>query len=166
METIHLAKNNISEVAAKAVEVLTSGGVVLYPTDTLYGLGADAFSDEAVAKIYDIKGRDEKKPIHAIVADIEMAEQYGEIDDLARQFLKELPGGQITLIVKKKKGIDSGICARIQTFGFRIPDNAFCQALLKAFGKPITATSANAAGQIPEKDIDAILFQIGKSARK
>src|SRR5665213_2077271 len=71
--------------AVRAAQILASGGVILYPTDTLYGLGADALSDEAVAKIYAIKGRDERKPMHAIVADISMAERYGQFNDVARK---------------------------------------------------------------------------------
>ena len=70
-------------VPARAASVLAAGGIILYPTDTLYGLGADALSDEAVDNIYAIKGRDEKKPMHCIVADMTMADEYGEVNELA-----------------------------------------------------------------------------------
>jgi len=165
MEVIQLNNSNTLETAAKAASVLRAGGVVLYPTDTLYGLGADALSDEAVAKIFRIKGRDEGKPIHAIVDGLEMAAQYGEISDDAKLLSDELPKGQVTFIVPKRAECVSGITKDIQTFGFRIPDSKFCIEMLRAFAKPITATSANRAGEEPQRSADAILKQLGDTAR-
>ncbi|MBI4088385.1 threonylcarbamoyl-AMP synthase [Candidatus Kaiserbacteria bacterium] len=165
MERVRLTSTNIEGVADRAADALRSGGVVLYPTDTLYGLGADAFSDEAVGKIYDIKGREEGKLIHAIVANVEMAGRYGEVNDLGRALVRELPPGKVTLIVCKKQDIDSGICRAVSTFGFRIPDNEFCLKLLRSFGGPITATSANKSGETPPRDIKTILAQFGEGAK-
>ena len=164
MEVLHLRKdeNALTRAAVLASDALRTDGVVLYPTDTLYGLGADALSDEAVAKVYAIKGRREDKPMHCIVADLEMAERYGEIGDVARQLARELPRGKVSFIVPKKKGYDSGICRGIASFGFRIPDNDVCQALLKSFGGPITATSANKSDEVPERDVEKILVQLGE----
>lgn len=165
MRTISLKNTETEHAALQSVDVLRKGGVVLYPTDTLYGLGADALSDEAVAKVYAIKGRRENKPVHCIVANIEMAEKYGEVGDMARKLARELPRGKITLIVPKKKGVDSGMCRGINSFGFRIPDNALCQALLKHYGKPITATSANKSDEAPGHDVMSILKQLGDTAK-
>ena len=89
MEVIRLNAENIQECAARAAGVLRGGGVVLYPTDTLYGLGADALSDEAVEKIYGIKGREDKKPIHALVTNIAMAQTYGEVSEQAQTLIKK-----------------------------------------------------------------------------
>jgi|SRR3989344_3232879 len=160
MEVIRLQKSDSGPAVARAAEVLRAGGVVLYPTDTLYGLGADALSDEAVAKIYAIKGRHENKPLHAIVADLEMAGRYADVTDSARLLAMRLPQGQVTLILNKRPGLDTGIVKGIATFGFRIPDNEFCIAFTHAFGGPITATSANRAGEKPERNIEAILQQL------
>ena len=164
METIRLTRENVEEAAARAGVVLGAGGVVLYPTDTLYGFGADAFSNDAVDKIYGIKGRDEKKPIHALVSDLEMAARFGEITDAVRSLAEKLPQGKATFIVRKKPGIETGIARTIETFGFRIPDNAFCIAMIKAFGDPVTATSANKAGEPPLRSIPEILSQLGANA--
>jgi len=164
MERITLKSENMAEAAQKAAEVLRSGGVVLYPTDTLYGLGADALSDEAVAKIFDIKGRDEGKPMHAIVADVDMAAKYTEVSGIARLLNDRLPKGQVTFITQKKEGLDEGISRQIETFGFRIPQHAFCIEMIRAFGGPITATSANASGKRPERSVPAILAQLGSGA--
>lgn len=161
VERIFLTQHNIGEAAARAAAVLRAGGVVLYPTDTLYGLGVDALSDEAVAKIFAVKGRNEGKPVHALVSDLAMAARYGEISDSAQMLAEKLPRGQVTFIVRKKSGVDTGISKEIPTFGFRIPDNAFCIGMLHAFGGPITATSANRAGEVPQRSVDAILAQTG-----
>lgn len=162
MESIELAKD-IGGAVKKAVIVLRQGGIVLYPTDTLYGLGADAFSDEAVDKVYAIKGRDEKKPIHCIVADIEMAREYAEVTDDARLLFERLLPGGLSVILRKRKGIEGGIARDMETIGIRIPKNDFCVQLAREFGKPFTATSANAAGQPPLSSIDAILEQLSYS---
>lgn len=164
MERIVLTHENQDEAVQKATWVLRGGGVILFPTDTLYGLGADAFSDDAVAKIYEIKGRNEGKPVHAIVEDLEMADRFGVVTDDARFLAERLPLGLVTFIVKKRDSASTGIVANIPTFGFRIPDNAFCNALLREFGAPITATSANKSGEAPPRTIDAILEQLGGGA--
>ena len=161
METLKLSEANIEECAARAATVLRAGGVVLYPTDTLYGLGSDALSDEAVAKVYALKRREKGKPIHAIVSDLEMAGRYAELTDDVRSFTDQLPKGQVTFILKKRAGFNSGILHGLDTFGFRIPDNELCIALTRAFDGPVTATSANVSGQKSERDIDTILQQLG-----
>ncbi|MCR4281182.1 MAG: L-threonylcarbamoyladenylate synthase [Candidatus Kaiserbacteria bacterium] len=162
MEICNLAdEKKMSECVKKSAQVLRTGGVILFPTDTLYGLGADAFSDEAVEKIYAIKGRDEHKPIHAIASDIAMMEEYAEVPDVAHALAKEFIPGALTLILKKQDGVEAGIARGISTIGFRIPNNPFCLKLAKEFGKPFTATSANASGQKPERNVKAILQQLG-----
>jgi L-threonylcarbamoyladenylate synthase len=162
MQTIPV---NHPEAVTKAAEVLRAGGVILYPTDTLYGLGADALSDEAVAKVKAIKGRDEKKPIHAIVVDVEMAARYGNVDEKAFALACAYLPGPLTLILKKKDGIDTGIGKDMETFGIRIPDSPFCIELTRAFGGAVTTTSANAAGAVPERNVEKILGQLGEKAQ-
>src|SRR3989344_6329752 len=150
METVRLNEGNTVEVGVQVADILKRGGVVLYPPDALYGLGADALSDGAVAKVVAIKGRDEGKPMHAIVADLDMAAEYAEVSNDAELLVKEF-GGSVTLILKKKKGMDSGIAKNIETFGIRIPNHPLCIEMCRAFGKPITATSANVAGMRSER---------------
>lgn len=164
MERITLRSDNTAEAAGKAAEVLRGGGVVLYPTDTLYGLGADALSDRAAAKIFEIKGRDEGKPMHAIVGNMDMAAKYTDVSGVVRLLSDRLPKGQVTFITQKKEGLDEGISRQIETFGFRIPQHIFCVEMIRAFGGPITATSANASGKQPERSVPAILAQLGSGA--
>lgn len=162
MQTITLTKTNIHEAVARAADVLRSGGVILYPTDTLYGLGADAFSDEAVAKVYAIKGRDEKKPIHCVVADLAMAENVAYVNEPARSLAARFLPGALTLVLKKKP-TDAGIAKGMSTIGIRIPDNEFCLELARVFG-PFTTTSANIAGAEDQRSAESILQQLGERA--
>lgn len=152
---------NEAELAARAADVIRNGGVVLFPTDTLYCLGADALSDAAVDAVYAIKGRDDKKPMHALVRDEAMASEYGAVDDAARALLAQAPQGKLSLVVPQQSRPKTGILRGIDTFGFRIPDHPLCQEILAAFGGPITATSANAAGAAPARTLGAILAQLG-----
>lgn len=161
MQTIPLTD---PQAVAKAAEILRSGGVILYPTDTLYGLGADALSDEAVAKVKEIKGRDAVKPIHAIVADVEMANQYVEFGEKGFALACAYMPGPLSLILKKRAGVDTGIGRDMDTFCIRIPDNQFCIELARAFGKPYTTTSANRAGEATGRSVPAILDQLGEKA--
>ena len=165
METFQLEKN-FGQCVLRASGALRSRGVIIYPTDTLYGLGADALSDEAVAKIYTIKGRNEGKPMHAVFADLEMVAEYAEVNDVAKRLAEEFLPGALTLILKKKPSVQSGIAKGIDTIGIRIPDNDFCLELARTFGKPYTATSANKAGNPPQLSTEKVLEQLGESAEK
>jgi len=164
MESLLLSSKNTQECAKRAAEVLRAGGVVIYPTDTLYGLGADAFSDQAVDKIYSIKARDVSKPVHCVVPDIEMAEQYGEFSDTARRLAERFLPGPLTLVVPKKSGVEKGIARGIETIGFRIPKNDFCLALANEFDKPYTTTSANISGMPAGSSSNEILEQLEEAA--
>lgn len=161
MKRIQLGGVGVESAAQSAAAALRAGGVVLYPTDTVYGLGADAFSDEAVAEVYTIKGRDEKKPIHCVVSDMAMAEHYSDISPYARLLAEAFWPGALTLVLKKKSDVDSGIVKGIETIGIRIPNNEFCLALAREYGAPYTTTSANKAGVETAPTVDKILEQLG-----
>jgi L-threonylcarbamoyladenylate synthase len=148
----------------KAAGTLREGGVILYPTDTLYGLGADAFSDTAVDKVYAIKGRNARNPMHAIFSDLAMVEEYAELNDVARKLAEKFLPGALTVVLKKKKGVMSGIGRKMETMGVRIPDNSFCIETAKALGKPFTATSANLAQNPVFLSVEEILSQLGDGA--
>jgi L-threonylcarbamoyladenylate synthase len=163
MEIIPLEKG-LGEAVLRASGALRQGGVIIYPTDTLYGLGADAFSDEAVDKVYEIKGRDERKPTHAVFADMEMVREYAELNDAAERLAKRFFPGPLTLILRKKPHVQSGIGRGIETIGVRIPDNEFCIELARSFGSPYTTTSANKNGMEPEPTIEKIRSQLGAEA--
>lgn len=137
----------------------------MYPTDTLYGLGADALSNEALAKVREIKGREEGKPIHAIVADLHMAAEYGEVNEMALALASAYMPGPLTLILRKRADAVIAMCEGRDEFGFRMPDTQFCLELARAFGRPYTTTSANLAGMQPDRSPEKILAQLGARAK-
>ena len=164
MRTISLGEIKTQAAVSLAAKVVRHQGVVLFPTDTLYGLGADAFSDAAVDKIYDIKGRDERKPIHCIVADMAMAELYAHVDNDARLLWTRLMPGGLTLILRKRPHVTGGIARGMETIGLRMPNDPFCLGLTEELDRPYTATSANVSGLHPESSIEKILHQLGPTA--
>ncbi len=134
----------------KAVEILKKGGVIAYPTDTIYGLGADIFNQRAVKKVFVLKGRNFNKPLSVAVANLEMIEKIAEISQNQRVLLKQLLPGPITILLKKKKEVSNLITANSELIGIRLPANQEAIEIVKRARFPITATSANLAGQ---KDI-------------
>ena len=163
MEILKLSGNE-GAASIRAAGVLRAGGVILYPTDTLYGLGADAFSDTAVDKIYEIKSREPKKPTHAICSDMQMVGEYAEINPAAQKLADTFFPGALTLILKKKSHVQDGIARNMQTVGVRIPDNSFCIEVARSLGKPFTATSANLSGAAVVFSVQEILEQLDRSA--
>lgn len=163
-ERILLSPETLPETVEKAAAVLRRDGVILYPTDTLYGLGADAFSDEAVDNVVAMKSRDQGKAIHCVVADLMMAERYAEIGNDARLLAQTFLPGPLTLVLPKKKEFDTGIGRHRDTLGIRIPNNDFCLALARRLDAPFTTTSANVSGAPDVFSVDDILMQLGTEA--
>jgi len=140
-------ENQIEKISKTASEILKSGGVVIYPTDTLYGIGANAFDDDAVAKIYKIKKQDRNKPISVIVKDIKMARKIACIDSRVEKMVSNIWPGPITVVLRKKDIISDILTGNSETVAIRISDNEFISALVKKIDFPITATSANISGE-------------------
>ncbi len=136
------------ESIQQAGEVLKQGGIVAFPTDTVYGLGAVCTNDEAVQKIFAAKGRDEGKPLSILVASVEQAEQIAlEIPEKARRLMKKYWPGALTLVLKKRPEISDKVSAGRETIGLRMPDSRVAVKLLEAAGIPLAAPSANASGK-------------------
>ncbi len=163
-ELIQLTPENTDEAAKKAASVLRAGGVVLYPTDTLYGLGVDSLHRDALEKIYSIKGRDKTYPLPSIIMDLEHAAAYAEVIPLARILAKEFLPGPLTLWLAKKETVPDWATAGKETFSIRIPNNDFCLALAREFKKPYTTTSANKSDEPTQNSVNAILDQLGNAA--
>lgn len=137
--------------------------IVLYPTDTLYGLGVDATDPEAVMRLKELKGRDDRKPISIAVSDIEMMKQYAKVTPLAETLAKKFLPGKLTLILNAKNLPDE-LTAGDGTIGVRIPNHPKALELIKKTRKPITATSANVSGMETESTPERILAQFGEKA--
>ncbi len=134
----------------KAVDVLTKGGLVVFPTETVYGLGADATNDRAVASIFEKKGRPQFNPLIAHCLDIQMALKYVDMDETAIQLLNTFSPGPLTLVCRRKKNCDISLLASagLDTLAIRIPNNPIALSLIRDFGRPIVAPSANKSGRI------------------
>lgn len=132
---------------AAAGEVIKQGGLVVFPTETVYGLGADGLSPAAVKKIFEAKGRPSDNPLILHVADLETAETIGEINPVARKIMKKFWPGPITVIVTKKDIVPAEVTAGLDTVAIRMPENEVARLLIKAAGTPVAAPSANLSGK-------------------
>ena len=141
----------ILEICKIAVNLLEKEKIIIYPTDTVYGLGGDATSENIIKKIYEIKQRPLNKPISVLVSDFEMLKKYAEINEKQMKILKEKLPGPYTFILKPKIKLP----VSENNVGFRIPDH-WCVLIAKEFGKPITTTSANIYNQPTPKSIEKI----------
>jgi L-threonylcarbamoyladenylate synthase len=132
----------------QAIAILQSGGLVIFPTETVYGAGVDATNPKAVEKLLAFKSRREGKPLSIAVTDQEMAEQFVELNDSAKKLYKRFLPGPVTVVsnIKPNSNLAPGVASEFGTVGVRIPDYPLVLELIKKLGKPITATSANASG--------------------
>lgn len=147
-------------------DVLKNGGIILYPTDTIYGLGVDALNVEALKKLRALKGREGGKAISIVVADMDMARAYAEVTPLAEKLAQAfLPGG-LTLILNAKPNLPVELTAGTGTIGIRIPKSVLCLALAKDLGRPYTATSANVSDMETKGSVAEILAQFGTKAQQ
>jgi L-threonylcarbamoyladenylate synthase len=132
---------------ARCREVISAGGVVVYPTDTFYGLGADPGNAAAVRKLFLIKGRQADQPILLLLHDAgEVRRWAAEISGRAEELMKQYWPGPLTLVFKARQGVISGLTAGTGTIGLRVPGNALTRQLLAFLGTALTGTSANRAG--------------------
>jgi L-threonylcarbamoyladenylate synthase len=150
----------------KAVKTLKDGGLIVYPTETCYGLGGDATNPKALAKIMEYKTLRGSKPISIAVADRKMAEQYVEINEMADNIYKNYLPGPITVISMSKGALVPPVVSIQGAVGVRYPDYDFTLELIEKFGKPITATSANVSYKSPPYSIDKLLKNLPKKSLK
>lgn len=133
---------------AEAGEILKSGGLAAFPTETVYGLGANAFLTESVKKIYEAKGRPSDNPLIVHIADIdELYPLVSEINDNAKALIHAFMPGAFTVILKKSRLVPDAVTAGMDTVAIRFPSNETAQRLIKAAGVPIAAPSANISGK-------------------
>ncbi len=165
-------------VYMEAIVALKKGGIVLYPTDTVYGLAVDATNREAVRRVQTLKGRSERKPISIAVSDLEMAGNYVVVTVLAKTLAAKFLPGKLTLVLTARdttvpRGnvvslatendhLAPEISAGTGTVGVRIPRHLAVLQLIKDFGKPITATSANVADQPTLSSVTEIIAQFSE----
>jgi len=144
VKEIKLDKTNRIQVLQEALHVLNEGGVIIYPTETSYGLGCDFYNKKAMAKIYKIKKRDQGKPLPVIVPDIITASYLVNFDDNSRRLALSHWPGPLTLVLPFKYCKWQGHCDDF--LALRVSSHPFASELARNFGKPIVSTSANFQG--------------------
>jgi tRNA threonylcarbamoyl adenosine modification protein (Sua5/YciO/YrdC/YwlC family) len=143
MKRIEIHPDNPQQRYLKAAaDVLRDGGLLIYPTDSVYGLGCDLFNKGAVEKIYQNKGNDKRKLLSFICPDLKGISEYAYVSNAAYKIMRHLLPGPYTFILNASKQVPRILLEKRKTVGIRVPDNVVCQALLSEFGKPIISTSA------------------------
>ncbi len=137
----------MQEEVAKVVEHLRTGGIILYPTDTVWGIGCDATNQSAVAKIYELKRSENKKSMLVLCQSIDHILRYtNRVPDVAFEVM-ELATSPLTAILPGGTGVAPNLIPEEGTLGIRVPDHEFCQQLLRRLGRPLVSTSANITGE-------------------
>ncbi len=140
----------------QAVEVLRDGGLILYPTDTVWGIGCDATSEEAVAKIYALKQSRNKHSMLVLCRDADMVVRYvNRAPGIAFEVM-EMADKPLTLILPGAVGVAANLIPETGTIGVRVPQHEFCRQLLRKFGRPIVSTSANISGEQTPKRLGEV----------
>jgi L-threonylcarbamoyladenylate synthase len=137
-----------------AVAALKRGEVIVFPTETLYGLGADALNAEAVDAVFRLKGRDPNTPIPVLVADLAMLGQLVDtIPSLARQVIERFWPGPLTLVLPARTNVPKPLLNSAGGLGIRVSSQAIARRLVEVLGRPLTATSANPSGAAPARTL-------------
>lgn len=158
-------KSNTSDFTkeiSKCIKILSSGGLILYPTDTVWGIGCDATNTEAVAKVYRLKKRIDSKALICLVANDFMLEKHIEnVPDVAFEII-DIANKPTTIVYDSPKGIAKNLIAEDNTLAVRVASDKFCQYLIGKFKKPIVSTSANISGKPTPKSFKEISSDILK----
>lgn len=150
----------LKEEINNALEIIKGGGVILYPTDTVWGLGCDATNEEAVAKINAIKGRAADKSFIVLLNSENQLQSYvTEIPDVAYELI-EYAENPLTIIFSGAKNLAKNVINTDGTVGIRVVKHSFCEQLIQRFRRPITSTSANVSGQPTPQFFDEISQEI------
>jgi L-threonylcarbamoyladenylate synthase len=144
------AKDAAAAAIAAAARCLAAGGLLAFPTETVYGLGADACNGEAIARLYEAKGRPAFNPLICHVGELAAAERLGDFDAAAERLAQTFWPGPLTLVVPKRPdcAVAELATAGLQTIALRVPDHPIARAILAEFGQPVVAPSANRSGHV------------------
>jgi L-threonylcarbamoyladenylate synthase len=158
----------LTNEVAKALKIVQDGGIILYPTDTIWGIGCDATNTEAIQKIYRLKQRDETKSMIILLdTDNKLQSYISDVPDLAYDLI-EFAENPLTLVMPGAKNISPALISSDGSVGVRISDHPFCQQLIQRLRKPLVSTSANISGkpspqyfsQIDQEVIDGVDYVV------
>lgn len=157
-------ENPQTRLIAQAVSVLEKDGVIIYPTDTTYGIGCSIFSKKGLEQIYRIKQRDRRKPFSFICTDLSEVARFARLTNHAFKIMKRCLPGPYTFVLEASREVPELLTTRQKTVGIRMPDNPVCSALVKELGNPIVTTSANLSGEEPVADPEELYRLFGKQS--
>lgn len=166
MEILDMKTVKQAEVVRKTVEVLAKGGLVVYPTETVYGLGVDATSDSALEKLWAFKGERGDKPVLVAVSDVEMAEKYVELSELGKKVVQKYWPAAVAVVAKSRGLVAKKAQGETENLGVRNPDNRDILEIIARFGKPITSTSANISGAVTARSLPEFLATVPKERQE
>jgi tRNA threonylcarbamoyl adenosine modification protein (Sua5/YciO/YrdC/YwlC family) len=146
----------------RVVDILKDGGIVVYPTDTYYGIGCDLMNPKAIERIYQLKRRDKNKPFSFICSDLTNISQYAKVSNYAYRTMRRLLPGAYTFILEGSKLVPKIMLTKRKTAGIRVPNNEICLALVRELGHPIITTSAATAEGASFHDASLIHDHYGK----
>jgi L-threonylcarbamoyladenylate synthase len=162
MKIIKIDGTNLEHDKIKIARMaMKKGSIIIYPTDTVYGIGANVFDEKAILKVFSIKKRPLNKPLSICISKIEDIKHVAQMDVKTETIMRNLLPGPFTIILKKNNNISSLLTAGSDKIGIRIPDNRICMDLSRDF--PITSTSANLSGYNIPESADGVLKQLGSS---
>ncbi len=160
VKTAEIADASDPGAIKRAAEILRAGGLVAFPTETVYGLGCDAGNSWAVARIFEVKARPRIDPLIVHVADTASAERYGDFPESSRGLMEKFWPGPLTLVVPKKDSVPSIVTAGLETVAIRIPSHPAALALIRAAGCGIAAPSANPFGYVSPTEAGHVAEQL------
>lgn len=145
----------------QAVEVLQGGGLVVYPTDTYYGIGCDLFSKKAIERLYQVKGRDPKKPFAFLCPDLSDVAKYAHVTNFAYRVMRQLTPGAFTFVLKAARVVPEMMMNKQKQVGIRVPDSELARELAGGLGHPLVTTSATHQDGEPLIDAKDIKEELG-----
>lgn len=159
METLFLNYNQSPDIINSASSILKNGGIGIFPTDTVYGIGCNALDINALEKLYKLKERKFNKPINILVSNTNMINKFVKnINNIEKKLIENFWPGALTIIFNKTEIVPELLTAGLNTVGIRMPNNKIAIELIDKLGIPIAASSANISGEIPATNINNILI--------
>jgi len=135
--------NPQKRLVSKVVQVLDQGGLIIYPTDTFYGIGCDLFNKKSIKQIYQLKRRPLTKPFSFVCANLKDISLYAQVSNNAYRIMKRSLPGPYTFVLEGTRLVPKLMLTKRRTVGIRVPDNKICLAIVKSLGRPIISTSVN-----------------------
>lgn len=161
---IYKTRNKVEvQELQEIVDILENQELIIYPTETCYGLGGDATQKEAIEKVFCVKRRPRTNPLHIAVSSLEMVGNYAKVNKRVQILFEKFLPGPLTLILESREVLPSVLSAGHKTLGIRFPDHPIPQQIVEALGRPITTTSANLSGQPPAYTAKKAITQLGDS---